>query len=62
MNWQPIETYPATGEFVVAFKNGSVIPVIRYKTGWMFYNGDPIYGQHTITHWMPFPEPPHDPE
>lgn len=56
--WQDIKTAPESKDIMVFFSNGTILPVLKRKNEWYFYNGDPIYGSHKITHWMPFPEPP----
>lgn len=62
MEWQPIGTCPKDGDFLVSFAHGDIHPASRVKGYWFAWSGDPIYGYKQLTHWMPFPEPPHDPE
>jgi len=66
MNWQPIETAPKDGTFVLL--SGHELPVWqgswvgrvgRYPiNGWTRFNSVDI--DWSPTHWMPLPEPPKD--
>jgi hypothetical protein len=53
-NWQPIETAPKDGTYIVARKpNGDQCGAFycRYNLGW--FDG---FGYFTATHWMPWRE------
>lgn len=73
MKWQPIETGPRDGEYVILCnKKGTWVGryVERYVSGFspvnpwvsMMLNHRHLeYGSsHVPTHWMPLPEPPND--
>lgn len=59
MNWQPIDTAPVEGEFLVFMPDG--IPQIQ--TG-VWHPNIKVIGNHFLfdmwppTHWMPLPTPP----
>lgn len=63
MNWQPLETAPKDGTFVLMYRNGTV-DTARWYDDWMFGrsawgNGSWSYPDHALpSHWMPLPEPP----
>jgi hypothetical protein len=62
--WQPKDTMPADGMFLVANAKGDVCPmtsrvghrVVQHMPGF----ADWSYGER-VTAWMPFPEPPVSP-
>ena len=58
MNWQPIETAPKDGEWIIALiasQGHPVCPVcVRWDTNaWVDWDYEPIY---ELTHWMPLPD------
>jgi len=68
--WQPIETAPKDGTFVVVFAeknpNGRKVrrasPVcVAAKRGWMGWVATPGDYQVSPTHWLPLPAPPQTP-
>jgi len=65
-NWQPIETAPKDGTYVLVYGyrshvDGSVMHVVRWTKGdgWAA-DGDDL-GEQKPTHWMPLPPPPKQP-
>lgn len=62
--WQPIETAPRDGTWILLQAKGSVIPVIaRWGIGeigkdcWVDGDFSPCPYAPKATHWMPLPEP-----
>lgn len=59
--WQPIETAPKDGTFIVAWcpdrKPALRRCVVRWKVGWGFL-ATPSDQQRSPTLWAPIPEPP----
>lgn len=57
--WQPIETAPKDGSWIVAFYDKNNIPMFIFfdddKKDW--YQKHRI-GEREFTHWMPLPEAP----
>jgi hypothetical protein len=64
MDWQPIETAPKDGSFVLAYNAGSMFQDMVEETMWIvqFSGGRwriALDGQSAQpTHWMPLPAPP----
>lgn len=74
MDWQPIDSAPKDGGWIIAYCDGHVMPLIwveadeycDYKSGWCFGTADwggTLYdGVNEVrvppTHWMPLPPPP----
>ena len=66
MEWQPIETAPKVGTWVLGFFPNYGVEVQQMR--WHDLNGQHvfhwmIFGMLTLsgpTHWMPLPEPPED--
>lgn len=60
MEWQPIETAPKDGTFILVAVPGDVkthIMLVWWVDGWCFdMTKTPITG--TPTHWQPLPKPP----
>ena len=58
--WQPIETAPKDGTFILVAVTGEVathIMLVWWFDGWCLdMTNTPIVGKPT--HWMPLPEPP----
>jgi hypothetical protein len=72
MEWQPIETAPLDGSYVIVDLNGKVGPAFYEKStskksekkglpvGWVWIDecDQYVYGKEIFpTHWMPFPSP-----
>lgn len=62
--WQPIETAPKDGTFVLIGFGDSVGEARWVENAWYWANNDPgdswgrpVY-EHEATHWMPLPAPP----
>lgn len=61
--WQPIETAPRDGAFILVWGPGYTSPVIRmwHDASWDdgdFFSGIPA---DEYTHWQPLPDPPYTP-
>ena len=61
MEWQPIDTAPKDGRWLLVTWAGKVnrCEAMQYlpETGdWMWWDGD--CARDAPTHWMPLPEPP----
>jgi hypothetical protein len=66
--WQPIETAPKDGSFVLLFYPRAEPPVsigywddafgIAKIAGWMMMEFDSAFSAVTPTHWMPLPPAP----
>lgn len=63
--WQPIETAPREGNFLIAYDNGNVVCghyLDNSHTRIPFAGVRPLHGAERIgskiTHWMPLPPPP----
>lgn len=58
--WQPIETAPEEGEFLVF--NGEEVTFASRDSDGLFWTMGYRWGEHGqmlhLTHWMPLPEPP----
>jgi len=60
MEWQPIETAPDEGDFLVFIPSEQWLPVHsarRFANGVTVVSGDADEDDQ-ITHWMPLPPPP----
>lgn len=61
MEWQPIETAPTDGTYVLTW-DGSEICMANaavYSGGRVGWYKDDFYGDMGVpTHWMPLPDPP----
>jgi hypothetical protein len=64
MNWQPIETAPKDGTWVLGYFPMLGVSQMKwfsygsYTEHWMRFGGwTPV---DNPTHWMPLPEPPHE--
>lgn len=55
MEWQPIETAPRDGTWILVYVNGTVTNAFFYLGHWD--DGD-YFSRMEPTHWMPLPEPP----
>jgi hypothetical protein len=64
MEWQPIETAPKDGEFILVGGNrpwhGWEIAHVHWRQGnwWVAYGGGAILW--VVTHWMPEPPAPEE--
>lgn len=60
MEWQPIETAPKDGTFVLAYRPcDPYFEPMYFNDGiWHWFDGDSPSFQPT--HWMPLPDPPGD--
>ena len=62
-DWQPIETAPKDGTFILVAVSGDFalhIMLVWWIDGWCWdMTNTPIVGEPT--HWMPLPEPPKKP-
>jgi hypothetical protein len=63
MKWQPIETAPKDGAWVILFVDVELGKDCGIMTGFYIENGEYGYWsdeeyQLFPTHWMPLPEPP----
>lgn len=63
--WQPIETAPRKGNFLIAYGDGTVVCghyLDNSHTRWPFEGVRPLHGAEPVgvrmTHWMPLPTPP----
>ena len=63
--WQPIESAPKDGAYILAYWHnefGKWYGVLVWSPdyeGWAVEpHFEPISEENTITHWMPLPEPP----
>jgi|AKVG01.1.fsa_nt_gi hypothetical protein len=57
--WQPMETAPSGGIYVLVAVNDKVTYAAHYtgkKSGWWGYDGTPLKSRPT--HWMLLPNPP----
>ncbi len=76
MEWQPIETAPKDGTYILAFENFEVAGPLMCVMGWTdtgehiehdsitegwTKEGSGYLGECNPTHWMPLPEPPGNP-
>jgi hypothetical protein len=72
-SWQPIETAPKDGSWVLGYDAKSAYPDMACETMWIVRHGNGggwsggrdweilLDGQYCKpTHWMPLPEPPND--
>jgi len=57
-NWQPIETAPRDGTWVLIFCDGNAIQAQWDRDDAYWANGRFGLGFDDATHWMPLPEPP----
>ena len=63
MKWQPIETAPRDGTYILLFgrhsRRGGLIQITARWGGGDWESADDGYGAYIIpTHWMPLPDPP----
>lgn len=66
MDWQPIDTAPKDGRWIIAYGDIALtdcpVGVVRWSKTYLLWDAenDPDQGpwQTTPTHWMPLPEPP----
>jgi hypothetical protein len=60
MEWQPIETAPEGGTWILTWNEGDPRPQITYWTGnlALLMRMKKKSGKVTYTHWMPLPPPP----
>ena len=65
MEWQPIETIPAEGNFLAFDLSIGICICLRYFWEGKHYSlvheiggGAGEYNDDELTHWMPLPEPP----
>jgi hypothetical protein len=61
MEWQPIETAPKDGEFLVYSSDDGVVAVYPSRSSGMFLpkgGGRDSDDVSRPTHWMPLPPPP----
>ena len=64
MEWQPIETAPKDGRWLIVFAEGATVPEvakwgkIKGETGWCDPDIDEFQPVWNVTHWMPLPAPP----
>lgn len=63
MNWQPIDTAPKDGTWVLLFGTPGVIPHVGrwLDEGWRnshYGEREPYWRFSGLTHWMPLPEAP----
>lgn len=63
--WQPIETAPIKGTFLVWLpepdgRMGSQVALMMNHPNVQFINGNFAFDLSKPTHWMPLPEPPHE--
>jgi hypothetical protein len=60
-SWQPIETAPKDGQFILANSRGEVCPC-QSRDGHRVVSNMPGYSDWTYganaTHWQPMPAPP----
>lgn len=64
MEWQPIETAPMDGSWILGFVSNANLPAVIgwVNTEWVGWS--PIAASEIdssvwmITHWMPLPDPP----
>jgi len=57
--WQPIETAPKDGTWILAFYHKDCVPaVIFYDNEWKRWAGCADIGSNHFTHWMPLPAAP----
>lgn len=64
MEWQPIETAPMDGSWVLLWDNGRCVigkwqQIVGSYWAWdANASGAPAYEIEGPTHWMPLPDPP----
>ena len=57
--WQPIETAPKDGTWILAFYHKDCVPaIIFYDDEWKRWAGCADIGSNHFTHWMPLPDEP----
>ncbi len=62
MNWQPIETAPKDGTFLVYMPNERIkVQAARFHPNVKVIGGVFAFELTKPTHWMPLPEPPEPP-
>jgi hypothetical protein len=54
--WQPIETAPKDGTWLLLLMSDSSVPVVGSFWGRWYYADD--FELDNVTHWMPLPDPP----
>lgn len=60
--WQPIETAPESGRFLVYMPDGALhqIQAAHYEPNFKIIGDHFAYEQSKPTHWMPLPDPPEE--
>lgn len=60
MEWQPIDTAPKTGTFLVYMPEDTRTPiqVAEWHPNVKVIGGVFAFDAKPVTHWMPFPPPP----
>ena len=62
MEWQPIETAPMDGSWILTYTNlqgfDNEFMAVKYDHNYGWSGG--AYTELKPTHWMPLPEPPQD--
>lgn len=58
--WQPIETAPKSGRFLVYVPDGALHRIMpaHYESNFRIIGDHFAYDQRKPTHWMPLPDPP----
>ncbi len=60
MDWQPIETAPRDGTYLLGY-DGEPIVIIAYESGWEYgdnFIAGNVNEKPRPTHWIPLPAPP----
>ena len=63
MTWQPIETAPEAGDFLVympSAREGRRIQAAQWHPNVKIIGGTFGFDNPEVTHWMPLPPPPED--
>jgi hypothetical protein len=62
MDWQPIETAPTTGKWVLLWNNDVMCVGCFYGDQWAYVGGpEPVPLWDQPTHWMELPDRPRSP-